>query len=78
MTQEMLPFHEETFGPLAALLKFSSEEEAIKIANNTQYVFFSYNKNISLVWDIDSILSVWSVYSFCQICRHSHIKQKLT
>ena len=48
MTQEMLPFKQETFGPLAALLKFSTEEEAVIIANNTPYVlncdlYLSYN-----------------------------------
>lgn len=36
MTVDMPPFLEETFGPLAPLLKFKTEEEAIKIANNTQ------------------------------------------
>ena len=38
MTQDMLPFTEETFGPLAAIMKFKTEEEAIAIANNTKYV----------------------------------------
>lgn len=30
-------FHEETFGPIFALTKFKSEEEAIKLANNTEF-----------------------------------------
>jgi succinate-semialdehyde dehydrogenase / glutarate-semialdehyde dehydrogenase len=38
MTQEMVPFHEESFGPIAPLMKFQTEEEAIAIANNTKYV----------------------------------------
>jgi succinate-semialdehyde dehydrogenase / glutarate-semialdehyde dehydrogenase len=38
MTQEMIPFHEESFGPIAPLMKFQTEEEAIAIANNTKYV----------------------------------------
>ena len=38
MTLDMPPFREEIFGPLAPLLKFKTEEEAIAIANDTQYV----------------------------------------
>lgn len=41
MTEEMIPFHEETFGPVASLMKFQKEEEAITIANNTQYVYLT-------------------------------------
>jgi acyl-CoA reductase-like NAD-dependent aldehyde dehydrogenase len=31
----MPPFNEETFGPVAFLTKFKTEEEAIRIANET-------------------------------------------
>ena len=41
-TQEMLPATEETFGPLAPLMMFSSEEEAISIANNTKFGLAAY------------------------------------
>lgn len=37
MTEEMTPFREETFGPVAPLMKFKTEDEAIAIANNTKY-----------------------------------------
>jgi succinate-semialdehyde dehydrogenase / glutarate-semialdehyde dehydrogenase len=37
MTQDMRPFQEETFGPVAPLMKFQTEAEAIIIANNTKY-----------------------------------------
>lgn len=37
VTKDMLPFQEETFGPIAPLLSFSTEEEAINIANDTRY-----------------------------------------
>lgn len=44
--------HEETFGPLAALFRFKTEEEAIKLANNTPYglaaYFFTQNLNRSI------------------------------
>ena len=32
---DMLPFREETFGPLLPLISFDSEEEAIALANDT-------------------------------------------
>lgn len=36
VTADMLPFMEETFGPVAPLMMFKTEEEAIAIANNTR------------------------------------------
>ncbi|HWO76133.1 MAG TPA: NAD-dependent succinate-semialdehyde dehydrogenase [Bacillus sp. (in: firmicutes)] len=38
----MLICHEETFGPVAPLLSFSTEEEVIKKANNSSYGLASY------------------------------------
>ena len=29
--------NEETFGPIAALIKFETEEEVLKLANDSQY-----------------------------------------
>jgi succinate-semialdehyde dehydrogenase/glutarate-semialdehyde dehydrogenase len=37
VTSDMLPFTEETFGPIAPLMMFKTEEEAIAIANNTRF-----------------------------------------
>ena len=42
VTSDMLPFQEETFGPVAPLMKFETEEEAIRIANSTRYGLASY------------------------------------
>ena len=41
-TPEMLVFRDETFGPVAALFRFESEEEAIAMANDTEYGLASY------------------------------------
>lgn len=42
MTQDMKPFQEETFGPVAPLMKFRTEEEAVIIANDTKYEQLSF------------------------------------
>jgi len=42
ITTEMRCFKEEIFGPVAAMMKFSTNEEAIKIGNNTEYGLVSY------------------------------------
>lgn len=49
MTVDMKPFQEETFGPVAPLLKFKTEEEAVVIANNTKYGLFLRIKSARLL-----------------------------
>ena len=39
---EAMIFHEETFGPVAPLFRFKTEEEAIKLANDTEFGLASY------------------------------------
>jgi len=41
-TLEMDVMHEETFGPVAAVFRFSTEEEAIRVANDTEVGLASY------------------------------------
>jgi succinate-semialdehyde dehydrogenase / glutarate-semialdehyde dehydrogenase len=43
---------EETFGPVLALYKFSTEEEAVNLANNTSMGLASYffTKNVDRTW----------------------------
>ena len=35
-------FREETFGPAIPLFKFSKDEEAVQLANNTEYGLAAY------------------------------------
>jgi len=42
MTTEMRAAHDETFGPLAPVFRFSTEEEAIELANDTRYGLAAY------------------------------------
>jgi succinate-semialdehyde dehydrogenase/glutarate-semialdehyde dehydrogenase len=41
-TPDMLVAHEETFGPLAPVFKFSTEDEAIAMANDTEFGLAGY------------------------------------
>lgn len=42
VTREMKVAREETFGPLAPLFRFKTEEEAIRLANDTEFGLASY------------------------------------
>ncbi len=42
VTPEMIVSYEETFGPVAPLIRFKTEEEAIKLANNTEFGLAGY------------------------------------
>src|SRR3989440_2091539 len=42
VTPEMVVSHEETFGPVAPLIRFKSEDEVIGLANNTEFGLAGY------------------------------------
>jgi succinate-semialdehyde dehydrogenase/glutarate-semialdehyde dehydrogenase len=58
VTAEMLVAREETFGPLAPIFKFSTDEEAIKMANDTEFGLASYfySRDIGRVWRVAEAL----------------------
>ncbi len=63
VTADMQLCHEETFGPLAAVLKFSTEEEAIAQANSTPYGLASYfySRDIHRIWRVADALETGMV-----------------
>ncbi|XP_060078481.1 succinate-semialdehyde dehydrogenase, mitochondrial-like [Ylistrum balloti] len=54
VTQEMRCSSEETFGPVAPILKFKTEEEAVAIANVTSSGLAGYffSQNLSQIWRV--------------------------
>jgi succinate-semialdehyde dehydrogenase/glutarate-semialdehyde dehydrogenase len=53
-TPAMAVAREETFGPVAALFRFRTEEEAIRMANDTQYGLASYfyTRDLARSWRV--------------------------
>jgi succinate-semialdehyde dehydrogenase/glutarate-semialdehyde dehydrogenase len=58
VTADMVVAREETFGPLAALFRFKSEEEVIRLANDTEYglAAYFYTRDIGRVWRVAEAL----------------------
>ncbi|RPH43780.1 MAG: NAD-dependent succinate-semialdehyde dehydrogenase [Desulfobulbaceae bacterium] len=52
VTSEMRIAQEETFGPVAPLFRFKTEDEALRIANDSQYGLAAYffTKDLARVW----------------------------
>lgn len=58
VSSRMLVAHEETFGPVAALIRFSNEEQAIDMANDTEFglAAYFYSQNLGRVWRVSEQL----------------------
>ena len=54
---------EETFGPFAAVIRFSDEDEAVRIANDTPYGLASYfySTDVHRCWRVASALEAGMV-----------------
>ncbi len=57
-TPEMLVAQEETFGPLAPVFRFKTEEEAIKMGNDTPFGLASYfySRDVARCWRVAEAL----------------------
>jgi succinate-semialdehyde dehydrogenase/glutarate-semialdehyde dehydrogenase len=58
VTPAMLVSREETFGPLAPLYRFKTDEEAIAMANDTEFGLASYffSRDIGRIWRVAEAL----------------------
>jgi succinate-semialdehyde dehydrogenase/glutarate-semialdehyde dehydrogenase len=57
-TRDMLIFREETFGPVAPIFRFKIEEEAIQLANDTEFGLASYfyGRDVGRIWRVAEAL----------------------
>jgi succinate-semialdehyde dehydrogenase/glutarate-semialdehyde dehydrogenase len=55
--------HEETFGPVAGLYRFDSDDEVIRAANDTDFglAAYFYSSNLARVWKVADALEVGMV-----------------
>ena len=58
VTSEMLVAREETFGPVAPLFRFETEEEAVRMANDTEFGLAAYffTENVRRTWRVAEAL----------------------
>ncbi|MDD2542776.1 MAG: NADP-dependent succinate-semialdehyde dehydrogenase [Desulfuromonadaceae bacterium] len=58
VTPQMLVAREETFGPVAPLFKFTTDDEAVAMANDTEFGLASYfyTRDIGRVWRVAEAL----------------------
>jgi len=54
VSDDMRVFREEIFGPVAPLFRFSTEDEAIKMANDTEFglACYFYSRDVGRVWRV--------------------------
>jgi succinate-semialdehyde dehydrogenase/glutarate-semialdehyde dehydrogenase len=58
VTADMLPMREETFGPVAPLMRFETEADAIRMANDTEFglAAYFYSRDVHRVWRVAEAL----------------------
>ena len=58
VTRDMRVFKEEIFGPVAPIIRFSSEQEALELANDTEVGLASYiyTRDIGRIWRVSEEL----------------------
>ena len=54
VSDDMMVFREEIFGPIAPLFKFETEEQAIAMANDTEFglACYFYSRDIGRIWRV--------------------------
>jgi succinate-semialdehyde dehydrogenase/glutarate-semialdehyde dehydrogenase len=58
VTPAMLVAHEETFGPLAPLFRFETEQDAVRMANDTEFglAAYFYTRDLARAWRVAEAL----------------------
>ncbi|HEY6280296.1 MAG TPA: NADP-dependent succinate-semialdehyde dehydrogenase [Burkholderiales bacterium] len=58
VTTDMLLARQETFGPVAPLFRFKTEQDAVRIANDTEYGLagYFYSRDIGRIWRVAEAL----------------------
>jgi succinate-semialdehyde dehydrogenase/glutarate-semialdehyde dehydrogenase len=58
ITPDMAVSREETFGPVAALFRFRTEDEAIRMANDTPFglAAYFYSRDLARTWRVSEAL----------------------
>lgn len=58
--ENMRIYHEEVFGPVATVIKFKTEEEAVAIANNTRrgLAGYFYSEDVAQIFRVSKLLEV--------------------
>jgi len=65
VTPEMIVARQETFGPMAPLFRFETEEQAVQMANDTEFglAAYLYSRDIGRVWRVSEALDYGMVAS---------------
>ncbi len=60
VTADMLAMREETFGPVAPLVRFTTEAEAVRLANDTEFglAAYFYSHDVQRIWRVAEQLEV--------------------
>ena len=63
VTEDMVVFQDEIFGPVISVAKFKTEQEALEIANNcrTGLASYFYSNNVSQCWRVGKKLETGNV-----------------
>ena len=58
VTPDMMVSREETFGPVAPLIRFKTEDEVIALANDTEFGLagYFYSRDIGRIWRVAEAL----------------------
>ena len=71
VTEDMVVFQEEIFGPVISLARFKTEEEALNIANNsrTGLASYFYSNNMAQCWRVGKKLQTGEIkFIICLSC----------